>query len=61
MLLPPVAYGASGPFAINFWFKPSDVSGNFFAYLYSHNAAGANATVLEPNQVWRKPLDFPFF
>lgn len=36
--LPPVQYGRQGPWAINFWFKPSNESGFQFQYLFSHNS-----------------------
>ncbi|KAL3149191.1 hypothetical protein ABBQ32_002019 [Trebouxia sp. C0010 RCD-2024] len=36
--LPPVRYGRQGPWAVNFWFKPSNEYGFQFQYLFSHNS-----------------------
>merc|ERR1712176_1478140 len=37
LTLDPVPYAAEGPFAVNFWFRNNDSSGNSFEYVYSHS------------------------
>lgn len=50
--LDPVPYGANGPFSINLWVKPDDLSGLAFSYLLSHRGIEAtDPTGWGPNQV----------
>jgi hypothetical protein len=46
-----VSYGASGPFAISFWVKPTQLLGGGLAYLYSHNASMPGREPIKRNQV----------
>ena len=46
-----VTYGASGPFAISFWVKPTQLLGGGLAYLYSHNASMPGREPIKRNQV----------
>lgn len=54
VVLDPVVYGTSGPFAINIWIKPGALNGSSFQYLYSHAASKYYPTGWEPNQA--RPL-----
>eukprot|EP00884_Botryococcus_braunii_P015271 jgi/Botrbrau1/2427/Bobra.0395s0049.1 len=51
VVLEPVAYGQSGPFAINLWFKVNSVLGDAFQYLYSHTISNAMGSGWDANQV----------
>jgi hypothetical protein len=51
VLLEPVVYGQSGPFAINLWFKVNSVYGDAFQYLYSHTTSNSEGSGWGPNQV----------
>ncbi|KAK9807928.1 hypothetical protein WJX73_003382 [Symbiochloris irregularis] len=52
VLLDPVNYGQQGPWALNLWFKPSDVSGGSYQYLFANAAADSTtANAFSPNQV----------
>ena len=52
VLLDPVPYGQQGPWAVNMWFKATDISGTSLQYLYAHAASNNYAAdSFYPNQV----------
>lgn len=55
VVLDDVAYGRTGPWAVNLWMRTANSSGTALQYLYSHNSSASNGDVNSlawgPNQV----------
>lgn len=53
VVLDSVQYAQQGTWAVNLWFKATDVQGNGNESLFYHAAAGIDTSSFDPNQVRR--------
>ncbi|GMH45693.1 hypothetical protein BSKO_13656 [Bryopsis sp. KO-2023] len=51
IVLDNVPYGEKGSFAINMWFRPTNLTGNAFQYIFSHSGVVPTLDAWQSNQV----------